>query len=108
MCKYMFVDMTDVPWPLLYQLWSTGRQARSECLFCTFRASCCSARLSRAQVPIAFAVAGSSVRDRGKKGGGGEVRGTACTGEYKRVQAVRPGSVAGGGCLMCYGIWNVQ
>ena len=36
-------------------------QVRSECLTCTFRASCCSARLSRAQVP-AFAV--SSVRDR--------------------------------------------
>ena len=29
-------------------------QVRSECLTCTFRASCCSARLSRAQVP-AFA-----------------------------------------------------
>ena len=26
-------------------------QVRSECLTCTFRASCCSARLSRAQVP---------------------------------------------------------
>ena len=34
---------------------------RSQCLTCTFRASCCSARLSRAQVP---AFAGSSVRDR--------------------------------------------
>ena len=32
-----------------------------ECLTCTFRASCCSARLSRAQVPT---FAGSSVRDR--------------------------------------------
>ena len=34
----------------------------------------------------------------GKKGGGnGRGRG-ACTDGYKRVQAVRPGSVAGGGC----------
>ena len=39
-------------------------QVRPECLTCTFRASCCSARLSRVQVPP-----GSSVRDRGKKGG---------------------------------------
>ena len=37
-----------------------GIRSRSECLTCTFRASCCSARLSRAQVPT-FAV--SSVRD---------------------------------------------
>ena len=36
-------------------------QVRSECLTCTFRASCCSARLSRAQVQ---AFPGSSVRDR--------------------------------------------
>ena len=42
-------------------------------LTCTFRANCCSARLSRAQVP---AFAGSSVRDRKRK----EVR------EYWRVQ----------------------
>ena len=40
-------------------------QVRSECLTCTFRASCCSARLSRAQVP---AFTGSSDRDRKKKG----------------------------------------
>ena len=43
-------------------------QVRSECLTCTFRASCCSARLSRAQV---HAVAGSHVRDKRKKRGGG-------------------------------------
>ena len=48
----------------------------SECLTCTIRASCCSARLSRAQVPT---FAGSSVRD-GEK--------TACTGGYKGMQAV--------------------
>ena len=45
---------------------------------CTFTASCCSARKSRAQVP---AFTGSSVRDRRKKGGGGGGGGsTACTG----------------------------
>ena len=33
------------------------------------------------------------------EGGGGGL--TACTGWYKEVQAVRPGSVAGGGC---YGV----
>ena len=58
-----------------------------QCLTCTFRASCCSAHLSWAQVP---AFAGSSVWNRKK-------RGTGCTGGYKRVQAVRPKSVAGGG-----------
>ena len=36
-------------------------QVRSECLMCRFRASCCSARLSRAQV---LTFAGSSVWDR--------------------------------------------
>ena len=84
---------TDLVCPLL-QTPSLARsgQVRSECLTCTFRASCCSARLSRAQVP---AFAGSSVRDRGKKGEG--IRGTACTGGYKGVRAVRPESVAGGG-----------
>ena len=35
-------------------------QVRSECLRCTFRANCCSVRLSWAQVP---AFAGFSVRD---------------------------------------------
>ena len=44
-------------------------QVRSECLTCAFKASCCSARLSRAQVP---AFAASSVRDRKKRGGGRE------------------------------------
>ena len=42
-------------------------QVKSEFLMCTFRASCCSARLSRAQVP---AFAGSSVRNRKKSGEG--------------------------------------
>ena len=58
-------------------------QVRSECLTCTFRASCCSACMSRAQVP---AFTGPSVRDRKKKRGGKGVRGgTACTGGYKEV-----------------------
>ena len=47
-------------------------QVRSECLTCTFRASCCSACLSRAQVP---AFDGSSVRVRKKKRGGGGSKG---------------------------------
>ena len=58
-------------------------QVRSDC---TFRPSCCSARLSRARVP---AFAGCSVLDREKKGGlrgGGGT--TACTGGYKGVRAV--------------------
>ena len=62
-------------------------QVRSECLTCTFRASCCSARLSRAQVT---AFAGSSVRDRGEKWGEGVRGGGAWTGGYKGVRAVRP------------------
>ena len=75
-------------------------QVRSECLTCTFRASYCSARLSRAQVP-AFAV--SSVRDRRKKGGR-EQGGTACTCGYNGLRAVRPESVAGGGWFL----WNLE
>ena len=67
---------------------------------CTFRASCCSAHLSRAQVP---AFASSSVRDREQKGGGSTGRDAR---GYTRVQVVRPGSVAGGGCLRRYAIWN--
>ena len=65
-----------------------GHKVRSEC---SFRASCYSTHLSRAQVP---AFAGSSVQNRKKKRGGGG--GTACTGGYKRVQAVRPTSIAVG------------
>ena len=55
-----------------YSLCSSKGQVRSgQCLTCTFRASCCSARLSRAQVT---AFAGSSVWNRKKKGGGEGVR----------------------------------
>ena len=50
-----------------------------QCLTCTFRASCCNARLSRAQVQ---GFAGSSAQDR--KTGREGVRGTACTGGYKQ------------------------
>ena len=43
-------------------------QVRSECLTCTFRASCCSARLSRAQVPDALS--GTRVKKGRDKVGG--------------------------------------
>ena len=56
------------------------------------RSGCCSARLSRAHVQT-FTGTGN------KKGGGGGISRTGCTGGYKGVRAVRPGSVAGGGCL---------
>ena len=74
---------------------SSPRQDQGQCLTCTFRASCCSSRLTWAQVPT---FTSSSARDRKKGegdewGGGG---GAACTGGYKGVQAVRPRSVAGG------------
>ena len=46
-------------------------QVMSESLMCTLEASCCSARLSRAQVPT---YDGSFVRDRRKKGEGKEGR----------------------------------
>ena len=60
-------------------------QVMSECLTCTFRASCCSARLSRAPV---LTFTGSSVQDRKKKGGGGSKKGgppaVAGTREYEQ------------------------
>ena len=46
---------------------SDGSETGSESSMCTFRASCCSARLSRAQVPT---FAGSSAWDRKKRGEG--------------------------------------
>ena len=67
-------------------------QVRSECLTCTFRASCCSARLSRVQLP--FHSPGQKKKRSGDKGGGGG-GGGACTGGYKGVQAVRLRSVSG-------------
>ena len=60
-------------------------QVRSECLTCTFRGSCCSTCLSR---------------DRKRMGGEDEGEPPALVGTS------RPESVAGGGCLRCYGIWN--
>ena len=81
-------------------------QVRSECLTCTFRASCCSARLSWTQVS---GFAGSSPRDRNKKKKEAEgVRGggTACTGGYNGVRAVRSESVAGGGWFEV--LWNLE
>ena len=67
-------------------------QVRSECLTCPFRASCCSARLSRVQVP---AFTGYSVQDRKKrgrsKGGSPALAGTR---EYEQSDRNR---VAGGG-----------
>ena len=61
---------------------------RSECLTCTFIASCCNARLSRAQIQ---AFAGSSVRDRNQKGQGlrGEQPALAGTREYKQSDRSR-------------------
>ena len=44
-------------------------QVRSECLTCTFRASCCSARLSRTQVPVPLS--GAEKKNGGGGGGGG-------------------------------------
>ena len=70
-------------------------QVRSKCLTCTFRASCCIARLSRGQVPASQV----PLFGTGKKGGGGGVRRTACTGGYKGVRAVRPESVSCGGVM---------
>ena len=56
-------------------------QVRSECLTCIFRARCCSSRLSRAQVPD---FAGSSLRDREKRGGSkGEPPALAGTRDYE-------------------------
>ena len=66
-------------------------QVRSECLTCAFRASCCSARLSRAQVPWS-----------GEKGRGdclhwwvqGSTSSPTGVGSRRRVYE-------------CFGIWNV-
>ena len=61
-------------------------QVRSECLTCTFRASCCSARLSRAH---ALAFAGSSIQDRKKKGGGSKGGPPALAGTREYEQSDR-------------------
>ena len=58
-------------------------QVMSECLTCTFRARCCSAHLSRAQIS---AFTGSSVWDRKQKGGESKegLPALAGTREYKQ------------------------
>ena len=40
----------------------------------------------------------SGIGKKREGNGGGGLLGTACTGRCKRATAVRPGSVAGGGC----------
>ena len=67
-------------------------QVRSVSLTCTFRASCYSARLLRAQVSAPLSGTGKKGMEGGGGGGGG-----VCTSGYKGIPAVRPGSVAGGG-----------
>ena len=66
-------------------------QVRSECLTCKFRASvvahACHGHRYQPSPVLLFVT--------GKKEGGGSKEGTACTGGYKGVQAVQPGSVAG-------------
>ena len=52
------IDFTRFLWESSFSDRDSLYQVRSECLTCAFRASCCSARLSRAHVP---AFAGSSV-----------------------------------------------
>ena len=70
---------------------------------CTFRASCCNARLSQAKV---LAFTGSSVRNWEKKEGEG-VRGDHLHWRgYKGGQAVLLGSVAGGGFFEV--LWNLE
>ena len=64
-------------------------------MFNVHRASCCSARLSRPQVPL-------SVKE--KRGGGS--KGAARTGGYKGVRAVRPELVADGVCFEV--LWNLE
>ena len=71
----------------------TTGQVRSECLTCTFRASCCSAHChghTHRYRPSPVPLSGTE-----KKGGEG-VRVTACTGGYMEVRAVRPESIASG------------
>ena len=59
---------------------------------CTFRAGCCGARLSRAQVP---AFTGSSVQDRTKKEGGGSNGGQPALAGTREYEQSQPESVAG-------------
>ena len=69
--KEFIVWLQQVSCVICLDLHNIG-QVRSECLTCTFRWSCCSARLSWSHVP---AFDGSSVRER-KKGGPPALSGT--------------------------------
>ena len=72
-------------------------QVRSECLMCTFRASCCSARLSRSQVS-AFAGTGN------KRGEG--VRGDRL---HWRVQGSMSSPTGiGSRQRVVWGLWNLE
>ena len=83
-------------------------QVRSECLTCTFRASCCrasccSARLSRAQVS-AFRVFLSGTGEKRGEGVRGGPLALAGTREYEQSDRNRKQAE---GVLRCYGILNV-
>ena len=57
---------------------------RSECLTCTFRASCCSARLSQVQVPSPVPLSGTEKKRREGVRGGGGLPALADTREYEQ------------------------
>ena len=58
----------------------SGQVRLTQCLTCTFRASCCSTHRSRTQVPAFAAPLSRTGKERGYgRGGGG-----ACTGGYKQ------------------------
>ena len=71
------------------------------CLRCTFRASCCNTRLSRAQV---LAITGFSVQDKKKRREG--VRGDHLHWRLQGSTSSPIGSVAGGGCFEV--LWNLE
>ena len=70
-CQSVVYCVVDNRWPTYINYIRFLPDVRSEYLTCTFRASCCSARLSRAQVPVFV-----------KKGGGGPA--LVGTREYKQ------------------------
>ena len=79
------MDLSTSYGPLNFVVHVMSGQGRSECLMCTFQASCCSTHLSWAQVP---AFAGSSVWEGGSKGVG-EPPALAGTREYEQSNQVR-------------------
>ena len=75
---------------------SMDEQIESECLMCTIGTSCCSARLSRAQVT---AFAGTGKKEGGDKGEAPPA--IVCTREYKLSdRSVANGGGGGGGCVI--------